>query len=85
MKEWQARNNLLQQAYWDSQFANKQKDKDAAYEKIKRELEWGPFEDLCLKQSADINGISRYGLDSTTEKCIGLIDRIAKGEMNYDY
>ena len=85
MKEWQARNILLQQAYWDFQFANKKKDKEAACEKIQRELEWGPFENLCLKHSADIYGISRYGLDSATEKCISLIDNIAKGEIDFNY
>ncbi|MBQ8463247.1 MAG: hypothetical protein IJ544_03935 [Prevotella sp.] len=84
-KEWQARNTLLQQAYRDSLLASKKKDKDIAYEKIKRELEWGPFEDLCYEHNADIYGISRYGLDSATEKCISIIDKIAKGEMDYNY
>lgn len=29
--------------------------------------------------------ISRYGLDSATEKCIDIIDKIAKGEMKYKF
>lgn len=85
MKEWQARNNLLQQAYQASQSASKQKDRDAAYEKIIKELKWGPFEELCFDHSAYFYSISRYGLDSATEKCIDLIDKIAKGEMDYNY
>ena len=85
MKEWQARNTLLQKAYRAYQFATNQKDKDAACEKMKRELEWPPYEELCFKHSANIYGISRYGLDSMSEKCIGIIDKIAKREVEYNY
>ncbi len=85
MKEWQARNNMLQEAYRSRLLATKQKDKNEANLKIQKSLEWQPFEELCFEHSADIYGISRYGLDSATERCIGLIDKIAKGEMDYNY
>ena len=53
--------------------------------KIQRELEWPPFEDLCFENSAPISGISRYGLDSVSEKCIDIINKIAKGEVKKRY
>lgn len=83
--EWQARNTLLQEAYKSSLLATKQIDKEEANLKIQKALEWPPFEELCFKLSASTYGISKYGLDSATEKCIGLIDKIAKGEIDYNY
>ena len=84
MKEWQARNNLLQEAYRVYLHATKQKEKDEACVKIQRELEWYPFEEFCIQYSAPIYGISRYGLDYVSEKCIEMIDKIAKGEIKYE-
>ena len=60
MKEWQARNNLLQEAYISYLHATKQKEKDEAYVKIQRELEWHPFEEFCFKHSAPIYGIRKF-------------------------
>ena len=85
MKEWKAHNELLQQAYRDYLSATKQKEKEVACAKIQRELEWPPFEELCFEHSAQIYGIGRYGLDYLSEQCIGLIDKIAKGELEYNY
>ncbi len=85
LEEWKDRNALLQDAYRVYLHATKQKDKDAACVRIQRELEWPPFEELCFQQSAQIYGIGKYGLDSVSEKCIGLIDKIAKGELDYNY
>lgn len=85
MKEWQARNTLLQEAYKSLLLATKQKDKDEANLKIQRELEWSPFEEFCFQQSAPIYGIGKYGLDSVSEQCIGLIDKIANGEIDNNY
>ena len=84
MKEWQGRNNLLQNAYKEYLLASKQKDRDVASMCIQRELEWTPFMKLCVDHDADVFGIGRYGLDFQSEQCIDLIDKIAKGEMNYD-
>lgn len=83
--EWNAHNGLLQQAYHAYLHAVKQKEKDDACQKIQRELEWSPFEELCFQYSAPISGISRYGLDSMSEKCIDIINRIAKGEEEFNY
>ena len=80
MKEWQARNTLLQEAYKSLLLATKQKDKDETNLIIQKALEWPPFEELCFKKSAPIYGIGKYGLDSVSEQCIGLIDKIANGE-----
>ena len=44
--EWKAHNGLLQQAYHAYLHAVKQKEKDDACQKIQRELEWLPFEEL---------------------------------------
>ncbi len=83
MKEWQGRNELLQNAYKDYRFASKQKDKDTALAHIKMNLEWGPFTDLCFNHGADVYGInSKYGIDTMTDKCIGLIDKVANGELD---
>jgi hypothetical protein len=84
-EEWNAHNGLLQQAYRAYLHAVKQKEKDEACMKIQRELEWPPFEDLCFENSAPISGISRYGLDSVSEKCIDIINKIAKGEVKKRY
>ena len=84
-KEWKGRNVLLQDAYRAYLHATKQHDKDAACVRIQRELEWPPFEEFCFNHSAQIYGIARYGLDYVSEQCIGLIDKIAKGELEYNY
>ena len=78
--EWRKRNELLQEAYREYLLARKQRDKDAALSKIQQHLKWEPFEDLCNQYSAYVSGISRYGLDTITEQCIGIIDKIANGE-----
>lgn len=85
MKEWQGRNKLLQSAYKDYYFASKQRDKDSALSKIQNSLEWPPFMSFCEAHAAQVLGIRRYGLDYMSEKCIDLIDRIAKEEIKYDF
>ena len=85
MKEWKAHNELLQQEYRAYLSTTRQKDKDVVCAKIQRELEWPPFEDFCLNNSAQIYGIGRYGLDYISEQCIGLIDKVAKEELEFDY
>lgn len=82
--EWKAHNKLLQQAYRAYLHATKQKEKDEACVKIQRELEWHPFEKLCIQYSAPIYGIHRYGLDSISEECIDVINKIAEGRIKYD-
>jgi hypothetical protein len=85
LKEWQSRNAILQKAYNDYYFASKQREKDSALNQIQRILEWPPFMNLCEDYTACVTGISRYGLDYNSEKCIGLIDKIAKDEMDYNF
>ena len=53
--------------------------------RIQSTLEQNPFMSFCVEHNADVFGINRYGLDYQSEQCIDLIDKIAKGEMNYDF
>lgn len=46
--KWKAHNELLQQAYRFYLHATKQKEKDKAYVKIQRELEWHPLKSYVL-------------------------------------
>lgn len=86
MEEWKGRNELLQQAYNEYRFASSKRDKDVAFERVKINLKWDPFIDFCFNHGTDVYGInSKYGFDTLTEECIGLIDKIAKDEMVYDY
>ena len=78
-REWVAHNDLLQEAYQQSLFARNQKEKDAALLRIKSILDWEPFQNYCVGSGVAIAGITRYGLDSMTERCINRIDKIAKG------
>ncbi len=79
LKQWQVQNCLLQEIYWKLQSA-KGKEKDKLLICLSQQLEWPPFYDYCISQDAPLSGITRYGLDSITERCISDIDRIAKGE-----
>lgn len=85
MNEWQCQNEILQCAYKDYLLASQQKDKDIALMRIQSTLEQNPFMSFCVEHNADVFGIIRYGLDYQSEQCIDLIDKIAKGEMNYDF
>ena len=85
MGEWNGRNDLLQEAYRAYLHASKQKEKDAACERIQMALEWNPLMNYCYDAGGVVSGISKYGLDSITEKCIRESDEIAMGERNYDY
>ena len=79
LKQWQVQNSLLQEIYWKLQSAKgKEKDKFLIY--LSQQLEWPPFFEYCISRGALLEGITRYGLDSVTEKCISEIDKIAKGE-----
>lgn len=84
MKEWQSRNSILQQVYHDYRTASTSKERDRALSQIQKSLEWNPFMNLCIDHSAQLFGISRYGLDSDTERCIEIIDKIANGDLEYD-
>ncbi len=79
LKQWQVQNGLLQEIYWKYQ-STKGKEKDKSLLYLSQQLEWPPFFEYCLSRGAPLNGITRYGLDSVTEKCISEIDKIAKGE-----
>ena len=84
LEEWKSRNTLLQQAFQAHRFASTSKEKEKALTQIKRLLEWPPFMNICYDHSSFIDGITRYGVDYETEKCIGLIDRIANGEIDHN-
>ena len=77
-KEWVAKNQILQQSYNDYRWASNQKQKDSALERIQMILEQNPFLTYCANNGADLSGITRYGMDYQTEKCISDIDRISK-------
>lgn len=79
LKQWQVQNCVLQEIYWKLQSA-KGKEKEKLLLSLSQQLEWQPFMDYCISRGALLNGITRYGLDSVTEKCISEIDMIAKGK-----
>ena len=79
MKQWQVQNGILQEIYWKFQSA-KGKEKDKSLLSLSQQLEWPPFLDYCISRGALLQGITGYGLDSVTEKCISEIDSIAKGK-----
>ncbi|MBR1518457.1 MAG: hypothetical protein IJ624_03020 [Prevotella sp.] len=84
-EEWMAHNELLQQAFRNYVSRTKHEKEKAACA-IQQELEWGPFLNFVIEHGGfDPNGIIKYGIDSQTLKCIGDIDRIARGEIDYDY
>ena len=85
LKEWQAHYELLKEAYQTHLFASSQKEKDVTNTRIQKTLEWGPFADFCYRHNAPINNISRHGVDYYSEQCINMIDKIAKGEMSFEY
>ena len=84
MKEWQGRNELLQSAYKEYLLASKTKEKEVASSQIQKILEWDTFTVFCVDHDADVFGIRRYGLDYQSEQCIDMINKIAKGEMDYN-
>lgn len=77
-KEWVAKNQILQQLYKDYRWASNQKQEYSALEKIQMILEQNPFFTYCANNGADLSGMTRYGMDYQTEKCISDIDRISK-------
>ena len=83
-KTWKVHNEMLQRAYNDYLHSTCQREKDSALYRIQKELEWGPFMDLCEKENAYIYGISKYGLDYISECCINKIDKISKEEIDSD-
>ena len=85
-EEWIARNQVLQQAFRDYYPTINSKEKEDALRKIQQSLEWSPFMNYVLDHGGfPPDGISKYGIDLITERCIGDIDKIAKGEIDYDF
>lgn len=87
MKEWKCHNKTLQKAYRDYlSVCNLPPSKrrqllDDALKIIQKELEWPPFADFVSSNPLAFPfNTSRNGLDSETEKCISMIDKIAEGE-----
>jgi hypothetical protein len=77
-KEWVAKNQFLQESYKDYCWASDQKQKDSALKRIQMILEQNPFLTYCADNGANLSGMTRYGMDYLTEKCISDIDRISK-------
>jgi hypothetical protein len=84
-KAWINHNHSLQQAYQQYYCAYSTKEKDNALKLLSIALEWPPFMNYCYNAGGLLSGIIRYGLDSVTERCIGEINKIANGEMDYEY
>lgn len=87
MKEWKCHNETLQKAYRDYLSAShlpSSKRERPLYDALRRignELVWPPFADYISSNSLAFPfNTSRNGLDSETEKCISMIDKIAEGE-----
>ncbi len=76
-KEWKEKNRLLQEAYNNYRWATNQREKDKALTKIQMIIEQNPFLTYCANNGALLSGITRYGLDYKTERCISDINKIA--------
>lgn len=85
-KQWQRHNASLQRAYLEyiNTYNLPSSKRDDALMKIQKELEWPPFAGLISSNSMAFPfSTSRYGLDYETERYISIIDKIAKGEIEY--
>lgn len=81
---WKIHNILLQEAYINYKKANTKKEKNKAALDIQRELKWWPFANYIARYPlAEIEGIERNGPDSIIEYCIGEIDLIARGDIDF--
>ena len=91
LREWQINNQTLQRAYQEYRNAGllpvskRERPRNKALIDIEKVLEWQPFTNYCAQKAAPFGGITRYGLDTVTENCINDINKIANGEMEYDY
>ena len=79
-KAWIYHNQSLQYAYQQYCQAYNSQDKEKALKLISIALEWPPFMNYCYDAGGFISGITKYGLDSVTKKCIEEIDNISRGE-----
>ena len=86
LREWQARNKILQDAYHEYLHSTNGQKKEVALRKIQEALSWSRFVDFVSRDPfASVTGLTQYGLDSNTEKCISEIDQIANGNKGYQY
>lgn len=76
-KEWIYHNLILQNEYNEYNSASSKQDKESALRRVEHELSWAPFTDYLSRKSAPTSGLSKYGIDMSTEKCIKEIDDIA--------
>ena len=85
-EDWIAHNQRLQQAYHDYKPQATSRQREDALRRIQNELLWPPFLNYVLDHGGfDPISISRHGMDLLTEHSIGDIDKIARGELDYDY
>ena len=85
MKEWQQHNNKLQNHYKAFLSANNQEERDTALATIQKELSWDPFMCICCDKKIPLIHIVNRGIDQTTKECINIIDKIAKGQLSYNF
>lgn len=85
LNKWKFQNERLQREYQNYCMAYSQKEKEMAKFQIQQILCSSPLIDYINEQHpfAHPFGITKYGLDSETEKSINEIDEIAKGIRIY--
>lgn len=86
MESWKNKNSQLQYEYQKYNSENGKKKYESAL-RLQEILKWTDFLDFISKKypSAFPFGIAKYGLDMETEKAIQEIDKIAHGEIKYEF
>ena len=89
LKTWREHNAALQMYYKNYRISlhspKSSREKEVALSRVENALQWNPFMNYVCEHGGLMSGISRHGLDWMTEQAIENIDKIARGEIEYDY
>lgn len=83
-KEWVRKNRILQDLYEEYNCASNNQQRENLLKNIQIILNQNPFLTYCSSNGAAVSGITRYGLDYLTERCIIEIDNRAN-EISDDF
>ena len=84
LKVWRQKNEQLQQAY-RKYYNTYGSQRDTSLKLIEIALRYTPFMNYIHERDGCTTGLVRHGLDYQTESAISEIDKIAKGELQYEY
>ena len=89
LKTWREHNATLQMYYKKYLLSlhspKSTREKESALIGVQNALQWPPFMNYVCEHGGLMSGISRYGLDLMTEQAIEHLDKIARGEIYYNY